>query len=141
MRVSYLEMLMKICPNCGSALSESDRACPSCGAKVAPIEPEPVEKLAIETFIISEKGFSIRVFNSGTKPLIIARISFNNRDTRITGISSGKGTMREGRISMEPGDRADVTVELSSEQLSGRAYPVEVVTDAGNRCTTQVDWP
>lgn len=134
---------MKLCPDCGLALSVSDRTCPRCGANVAPVElePEPVEKLAIETFVISERGFSFRIFDSGTTSLIITRIMFNNRDARITGISSGKGTLREGHVFMEPGDRADITVELSSEGLSGRAYPVEVVTDAGNHYTTQVGWP
>jgi hypothetical protein len=134
---------MRSCPKCGHALSEEDKLCPNCGAEVASAEtkPELVEGLTIGAIIISERGFTFRIKNTGTAPLTVAQVVFYEQPAEIVGVSSEKGTVKDGRLTLQPGDVGEVTFQPSDTGVSGLAYPAFVVTESGKRYETSVWYP
>jgi hypothetical protein len=134
---------MKSCPKCGYALSEEDKLCPNCGAEVAPAEtkPELVERLSIDAIIISERGFTFRIRNTGTAPLTVARVVFYEQPTEVVGVSSEKGTVKDGRLTLLPGDSGEVTFKPSYVGVSGLSYPAALITESGKQYETSVGHP
>jgi uncharacterized OB-fold protein len=134
---------MQPCPKCGSVLSEGDKLCPNCGAEVAAAEkkPELVEKLSIDAIIISERGFAFRIKNTGTAPLTVARVVFYEQPTEIVNVSSDKGTVKDGLLTLQPGDAGEVTFQPSYTGISGLAYPAAIITESGKRYETNVGYP
>jgi hypothetical protein len=134
---------MKSCPKCGYALSEDDKLCPNCGAEVASVEakPELVENLSYEAIIISERGFTFRIKNTGTAPLTVARVVFYEQPTEIVGITSDKGTVKDGVMTFLPGDTGEVTFQPTFTGVSGLAYPAALITGSGKRYETSVGAP
>ena len=134
---------MKTCLKCGSALSEDDNLCPNCGAEVAPVEEkvELVENLSIDAIIISERGFTFRIRNTGTAPLTVARVTFYDKPTEIVSISSDKGTLEDGRVIFLPGDGGEVTFQPSYTGTSGLSYPSAIITESGKKYETSVGAP
>jgi len=80
---------MQSCPECGTALSKDDKLCPNCGAGVAAAEekPELVEGLCIYHIIMSERGFTFGIRNTGTAPLTVARVLVHEQPMEIVNVS------------------------------------------------------
>ncbi|MGA1976198.1 MAG: zinc ribbon domain-containing protein [Conexivisphaerales archaeon] len=134
---------MQSCPECGSALSKDDKLCPNCGAEVVAAEekPELVENLSFDQIIIDERGFTFRIRNTGTAPLTVASVLFYEQPTEIVNVSSEKGTVKDGLLTLQPGDLGDVTFQPSYTGVGGVVYPAAVITESGKRYETSVGYP
>ena len=133
---------MQSCLSCGATLSDDDTACPQCGAKVeARPNPELVESLAFEMIFIDQRGFTLRARNSGTAPLTVVRVTYAGQPTEITNLSSEKGTVKDGRLTLEPGDLGELTFRTSYSGSSGVTYDADVLTASGKSYRTLVGFP
>jgi RNA polymerase subunit RPABC4/transcription elongation factor Spt4 len=130
---------MNSCYKCGVSLSEGDKLCPNCGAEAAATEkPELVEMLSFDHFFITNRGITFRIRNSGTAPLTVAGVLFNKEPTEVASVSSEKGTVKDGVLTLQPGDVGDVTFQPAYFDASDLGYPAAVVTGSGKRYETTV---
>ncbi|HVP23276.1 MAG TPA: zinc ribbon domain-containing protein [Conexivisphaerales archaeon] len=131
------------CQACGAEAPEGARTCPRCGAAVsaAAPKPEPVERLKVEQIAISERGFTFRVNNNGTAPFTIEKIVFHDSPEQVRGILRGDGILRDGKVTMFPGDVADVNFQTSFNGISGIVYTVAVHTKSGRKYEVGVGFP
>ena len=132
---------MKGCKSCGGPLPADAASCPRCGSKVDGTEVELVEKLTVEASVMSQRGFSFRVINSGTAPLEITRLLFDRKDSAMTGLSYGNGTLKGGHVFLDPGEKVDIVIDLPLDPLSAITYPVEIKTASGGSYPSRVAWP
>jgi hypothetical protein len=127
---------------CGATLSEDDMVCPQCGAEVeARAQPELVENLAVEMIMIDQRGFTLRLRNSGTAPLTVVRVTYAGQPTEITNLSTEKGTVKDGRLTLEPGDLGELTFRTSYSGSSGVTYDADILTSSGKSYRTLVGFP
>jgi hypothetical protein len=130
---------MESCSRCGVVLAKDDKLCPNCGAEVAaPEEPKLVEALSFEHISISERGITFRIKNTGTAPLTVMRLFFDNAPAEIVSASSESGVVSEGLLTLQPGDVGEVTFTSSFSGASDLGYLAAVVTASGKRYETTV---
>lgn len=130
---------MNSCSKCGVALSEGDRLCPNCGAEVAAEEkPELVEMLSFDHIFMNDRGFTFRIRNTGTAPLTVAKVIFDRLPTEMVSVSSEKGTVKDGVLTLQPGDVGEVTFQPSFAGASDLPHPAAVITDSGKSYETSV---
>jgi hypothetical protein len=110
-----------------------------------PSGSEAVEKFSIDQVTMSNvMEFSLRVHNSGTASLTIAKLLFDGKPSEIVGISSGNGTLENGRVVIRPGDSVTVSFKPPSPDHVASVmigYPVTVVTEGGNQNTVNLTLP
>jgi hypothetical protein len=133
---------VKSCPKCGAALLDEDKMCPKCGADIAPAaKPELVERLSIEMTIISERGFTFRIRNSGTAPLTVARVIYCDQPAQVVSVTSEKGTVKDNLLTLQPGDVGEVTFRTSYNGISGVMYSAVIITESGKQYETSILFP
>ena len=130
---------MQSCSRCGVVLAKDDKRCPNCGTDVsAPEEPTLVEILSFDHISISERGITFRIRNTGTAPLTVARVFFDNAPAEIVSASSESGAVSDGLLTLLPGAVGEVTFTSSFSGANDLGYPAAVVTASGKRYETTV---
>ncbi|HVP23668.1 MAG TPA: zinc ribbon domain-containing protein [Conexivisphaerales archaeon] len=133
---------MKFCPTCGANVDDEMKLCANCGTDLRTPQQEPlVEKLTIESCGVTFGYMVLTVKNSGTAPLTIEKVEFGDESAGIQGITSGNGAIRQGRVTLQPGDAVSVLLRQPPTAFSGNEYPVVAVTSTGNRYPTSLVWP
>ena len=136
---------MKPCKDCGSPLPAGAKVCPKCGAVVVASTPEPapepIEDMRFEGIIISEKGFTFRLRNTGNLPLTVQKIEFSGHPTEIVDITPPPADQKESKGLINPGDAKEVTFKMSFTGMAGISYMATVVTGSGKRYQTTVGAP
>ena len=134
---------MATCHKCGYECEETDKVCPNCGAElnVAQEKVELVESLAVEAIIISEKGFTLKVHNTGTAVLVVDRIVFYRNQAQIVGVSPPPEKPEETKPTIAPGASAEVTFRTDFSGVSGLSYPTTIISGTGKEYEISVGFP
>jgi len=134
---------MKFCPTCGAAIDPPDaRVCSSCGTDFSTPQPKPlVEKMAIEGCGVTYGATTVRVHNIGTASVTIDHVMFGNTQLPILGIYDGNGSLKNGRVILQPGDIVTVSMQQSPTAMSDNEYALVVVTTSGQSYKTSLIWP
>ncbi len=130
---------MASCSKCGAVLLLDYKTCPNCGAEVVSLkQPELVEMLSFEQTLINDRGFTFRIKNTGTAPLTVSRVTFDRLPTQLVGISSESGTVKDGVLTLQPGDSGEVTFRPTFDGASDLPHPAELITGSGKTFGTSV---
>jgi hypothetical protein len=121
--------------------SDDAKTCKRCGSTLpVAAPPELVENLVFGGFMQTEKGYFVRVRNTGTAPMAVDRVTLSGQRTEILGVAAGKGTFAEGIVTVPPGDETTISFKPPPEMVLVGRRQLAVHTTNGSEDSFEITW-